>query len=224
MPIAEINRIRNIYFGGCKLIYYHGTMEDLNELNAVSKDHADAQNSVVYLTPNRVYALFYIRDREINWVTCGVREDGVIHYGERFPNQLKTIYHGVSGYLYTCEDNGSFFASKTRDIWNCNQPVTIIGKEFVPDVYEELIKYVQCGAINVTRYESLSEGEKQDVFEMMVHLILKNDWVNSTSKKAVFFKVHFPEAWEYVKTHPEHRQTVLDAWAEKMEALKKAIN
>lgn len=206
------------------MIYYHGTMEDLNELNAVSKDHADAQNSVVYLTPNRAYSLFYIRDREINWVTCGVREDGVIRYDERFPDQLKTIYQGVSGYIYTCEDNGSFVASKTRDILTCNQPVIIKRKEFMPNVYEELLKYEQSGAVSVRRYDSLSENEKQAVFEMMVHSIFKNDWVNSTNKKAVFFKVHFPEAWEYVKTHPEHRQTVLDAWAEKMEALKKAIN
>jgi len=200
-------------------IYYHGTMEELTELNTVSKDHADTQDSVVYLTPNRAYALFYIRDREINWVTCGVKEDGVIRYDERFPDQLKTIYRGVSGYIYSCEDNGSFVASKTRDIYTCNQPVSINSKVFVPDVYEELLKYVQRGSIDVTRYESLSEDEKQDVFDMMVHLIFKNDWVNSTSKKADFFREHFPEAWEYVKSHPECRQAVLDAWREKMAKL-----
>ncbi len=69
-------------------------------MNAVSKNHVDAAKPVVYFTPNRAYALFYIRDREINWVTCGVKEDGVIRYDERFPDQLKTIYQGVSGYVY----------------------------------------------------------------------------------------------------------------------------
>lgn len=59
-------------------IYYHGATEELTELNAVSKNHVDAAKPVVYLTPNRAYALFYIRDRDINWVTCGVKEDGVI--------------------------------------------------------------------------------------------------------------------------------------------------
>ena len=202
------------------MIYYHGTTEDLTKLNAVSKDHADAHNSVVYLTPNRAYALFYIRDREINWVTCGVKGDGVILYDERFPDQLKTIYRGVSGYIYSCEDNGSFVTSKTRDIYTCNQPVSINSKVFVPDVYEELLKYVQRGSIDVTRYESLSEDEKQDVFDMMVHSIFKNDLFNSSGKKAAFFREHFTEAWEYVKLHPERRQDVLDAWAEKIANLK----
>ncbi len=201
-------------------IYYHGTTEELTVLNAVSKDHADAQNSVIYLTPNRAYALFYIRDREINWVTCGVKEDGVIRYDERFPDQLKTIYQGVSGYLYTCEDNGLFVASKTREIWICNQSVSITGREFISDVYDEILKCEKSGLVNIRRYETLPEDDKQDVFDMMVHLIFKNDWVNSISKKAVFFQKHFPEAWEYVKMHPERRQDVLDAWAEKIAKLK----
>jgi hypothetical protein len=186
-------------------LFYHGTTEELSELNAISIDHADTHNSVIYLTPNRAYALFYIRDREINWVTCGVREDGVIRYDERFPDQLKTIYQGVSGYIYSCEDNGSFIASETRDIWTCNQPITISGREFITDTYDEIMKYKKSGLVNVRRYETLPEEEKKDVFDMMANLIFKNDWVNSTSKKATFFRQHFPEAWEYVKSHPERR-------------------
>ncbi len=91
----------------------------------------------------------------------------------------------------------------------------------MPDVYDEILKYEQSGVVTVRRYATFSEKEKSELFEMMVHFIFKNDFVNSTNKKAAFFRKHFPEAWEYVKSYPERRQNVLDAWAEKIAKLKK---
>lgn len=68
--------------------YYHGTTTPgITELRA---------NPAAYLTPNRAYALFYIIDKEINWVTCGVKEDGIVHYDERFKNQAQKLYAGKS--------------------------------------------------------------------------------------------------------------------------------
>lgn len=88
-------------------------------------------------------------------------------------------------------------------------------------MYDEILKYKQTGAVNIRRYATLSKKEKNELFEMMVHFIFKNGFVNSTNKKAAFFREHFPEAWEYVKSHPDQCQDVLDAWAEKMAKLKK---
>ena len=41
---------------------------------------ARGEKRVVYLTDNYVYALFYLRDPQIDFVTCGVTRDGTVCY------------------------------------------------------------------------------------------------------------------------------------------------
>lgn len=60
----------------------------------------------VYLTPYPCYALCYIRDPNVNYVTCGVDKDGVVRYDVNFPEQLRTLYVGRSGWLYRCGEGG----------------------------------------------------------------------------------------------------------------------
>lgn len=77
------------------MIMYHGSpMAGITELGTLSKTHDETASSAVYLAPNRAYTLFYIRDLEINYVTCGVTEQGYIRYDENFPGQLRTLYEG----------------------------------------------------------------------------------------------------------------------------------
>ncbi len=195
------------------MIFYHGTsLPGITDLNSVSKTHDSLQSSAVYLTPNRAYALFYIRDIEINWVTCGVSEDGIICYDERFPGQLCTLYKGVSGYLYKCTDRGLFESTATRDVWVSKSSVPVEDAEFIPDAYEEILKYEKSGEVKIIRYETLSNEQKQGVYDMMVHYIYKLDLINSTAKKAEFIKENCPAAWRYVLSHPDMRQANLDAW------------
>ena len=54
-------------------------------------------------SPQQSYALFYFRDMEINHVTCGVDDDGIVVYHEQFPNQLAVIYGSRCGYIYTAK-------------------------------------------------------------------------------------------------------------------------
>ena len=70
----------------------------------------------VYLTPYPCYALCYIRDPNVNYVTCGVDKDGVVRYDENFPEQLRTLYAGRSGWLYRCGegDGAPIQTSQTR--------------------------------------------------------------------------------------------------------------
>ncbi|MFA6730476.1 MAG: hypothetical protein WCR95_05730 [Eubacteriales bacterium] len=159
---------------------------------------------MAYLTPNRAYALFYIIDKEINWVTCGVKEDGIVHYDERFKNQTQKLYAGKSGYLYKCETHGLFSPGKTRGIVVSESPVKVAGFEFIPDVYSQIQSYEKAGDIVINRYESLTGAEKKEVFDMMVHYILKNfggEFSSALNAKEVFIKTNFPDAWDYAKAY-----------------------
>ena len=74
-------------------IFYHGSIiGGLDTILANSKSHTDGSR-VAYFTEDRVYALVCCRSREENLVTMGPR-DGVQHYFERFPDQLRVIYGG----------------------------------------------------------------------------------------------------------------------------------
>jgi hypothetical protein len=115
---------------------YHGTMTaDIKVLNANSYSHT-TNSSVVYLTPNRAYALFYIRDKNINWVTCAVNKEGVVIYHENFPNQLEKLYKGISGYIYGCTYDDVFKETPTTDVWQTDNSVIIYKTEYISDVYD----------------------------------------------------------------------------------------
>ncbi len=83
---------------------YHGSIiSGIKYIKPNSRLHG-SDKEVVYLTDNIPYALFYIWDKEHNHysgkhVTAWIK-DGTAYYEEQFPNQLKTFYKGVSGYLY----------------------------------------------------------------------------------------------------------------------------
>jgi hypothetical protein len=86
-----------------KYLYHGSYVSGIQELKANSKLH-DTEQNVVYLTDNIPYALFYIWDAEYNGMpgkyVTGWLKDGIAYYEEQFPEQLKTLYQGVCGYLY----------------------------------------------------------------------------------------------------------------------------
>lgn len=195
------------------MTFYHGSpIANIAELSTLSYTHDESKKSAVYLTPNRAYALFYIRDLDINYVTCGVTEEGFIRYDERFLDQLKKLYSGRSGYLYTCADDSNYEKTNTRDVWVSKEPVKIISSEFISDVYKELQKYIESGVIRVARYETLSETEKEDIYNMTVWSLYRSGLTEKDTPKANFYCENFSEAWCFVKAHPELKQQTLDEW------------
>lgn len=189
--------------------YFHGTtMRGISELRA---------NPVVYLTPNRAYALFYIIDKSINWVTCAVKENGVVHYDEHFPEQLKKLYRKKSGYLYRCNGTATLIPGKSRDIVVSQSPVEVADYEYIPDIYQEILHYEKAGAIIIKRYGGLLEDEKKDIFDMIVHYIFKNDLLTVNGPKAVFIRDSFPGAWNYAMTHVADKYLIMKNWQVKME-------
>lgn len=178
-------------------IFYHASnIGNLKELLPLSTLHGNDE-MVCYFTPIRAYALFYLRDMEINHVTCGITKDGLPIYHEQFECQLETLYHGRSGFIYVCENNNNLITSNTNGIWIAKESVTILCEEFIPDVYAEILKIEQSGVIQIIRYNTLSEEKKIEITDMMKNSIIKHDYVNKiNSPKSQFFKTHFSRSWE----------------------------
>ena len=195
--------------------YYHGTKASgILELKAISGNHEE-HAPVVFFTTNRAYSLFYIIDKEINWVTCGVDENGIVQYKEQFSNQLSAIYDNVSGYIYTCVDSPFIVKTKTKGIYSSVVSVPVAYREYIDNVYTEILKCESLGFIQVKRYEALTDEEKQEILAMMLHYIFKNDLLSLSTKKAAFIKDHFIDAWKQAEANPEMKQYVLDEWDKK---------
>ena len=172
------------------MIYYHGSnIPDITELKCGGRD------SVVYLTHSRAYALLYIRDRDLDYVTSGFREDGTLIYEEWFPGQMEQLYQGQSGYLYYCDKEEHFAPGRARGITVSYAPVAVSGCEYIADVYEELRKELAAGRIKRLAYDSLSAERKKLMQEGIVKLFMELDETSIHPKKLAFYKQNFPAAW-----------------------------
>lgn len=172
---------------------FHGTTEaNLQILLPTSRDRQG--DPVLYLTDNRVYGLFYIRDREIDFVTCGVDEQGIVHYDEKFKDQLKILYQGKSGYIYATEQDAQ--ASKINGIYTFQGQAKVTSPEYIPDVYEVIRREIELGHVEFLSYEELTEEQRVLNHQGIVHMI-KNVPMNPV--KEAFVREYFPDAWEEAK-------------------------
>lgn len=195
---------------------YHGsTRENIKALNAVSKDHHSTDNRVAYLTSSRTYALFYIRDIEVDYVTCGVNKSGIIVYDEHFPNQLECLYRGVKGYVYHFNSDSHFEETAKRTVWVTRNPVHVMAVEKIDNVYEALLMEAQKGHIKINHYEGWTSEKKKDIHEMMVYSLFKKDFKSLSLKSASFFKKNFEEAYAFVESNPHLKVDFIRNWEEK---------
>ena len=181
------------------LFYHASNIGNLTELLPLSTVRMSGEK-VCYFTSVRAYALFYFHDMEINHVTCGVSDAGIVIYHEQFPKQLETIYHGRSGYLYACENDDNMSIAHTNGIWAANKPVTVKTSEFVEDVYAEILKAEQSGEVQVIRYDSLSEEKKREIVDIMKNSIIRNNYLAVDTPKARFYAENFPQSWKDAET------------------------
>lgn len=168
---------------------FHGTtMGHLEMLQSNSKDMND--NPVLYLTDNRTYSLFYIRNREIDFVTCGVGEDGKVYYDEKFPNQLQTLYDGMSGYIYETDTSAQKY--RTRGIWLCSGNVNVTGSEYIPNVYQAIQKEIEKGTVVFLSYDSLTEEQREMNRQGVLSYLRQR---KLPPQRESFYRRYFPEAW-----------------------------
>lgn len=183
------------------MAYYHGSITPgIKQLDARSKLH-NSENRVVYLTDNIPYALYYIWDAEHNgcsekYVT-GWTRNGIAYYEEQFPEQLKTFYQGVSGYLYRILDTGNISAVENRtNMFFSTESVPIVESILIDDVYEELLKYEAEGKFTVLRYNEQSEDRQNELVDLIVQSIVMADFYTDNKEKQDFTMKYFPEAWK----------------------------
>lgn len=179
---------------------YHGSsVAGITALAARSRLHS-TDKQVVYLTDSVPYALFYIWDAARTGysgkhVTGGLR-DGIALYEEQFPDQLRTFYQGVAGYLYRIP-----FTADTQPV--ANRPglfyregsAPVAGVEYIPDVYEALLQYEAAGQLRVLRYTEQTAARQAELTAMIATAIRQNDDFANDPERQRFMQRYFPDVW-----------------------------
>ena len=180
---------------------YHGsTVAGITTLETRSLLH-DSDKKVVYLTGNLPFALVYIWDGQHNnynrkHVSGGIR-NGTAFYEEWFPDQLEIFYKNVSGYLYCVQNCIDFQAVENREnMLYSEHDVLVDHVIFVPNVYEEILKYEKSGMFTVLRYNEQSEKRQHELVDLMASFILANKFFKTDVEQAEFVKKYFVMAWK----------------------------
>lgn len=169
---------------------YHGTTAsgiDVLHVNSLDREG----KSVLYLTDSWAYSLFYLRDREIDFVTCGVGKDGKVYYDEKFPDQLKLLYQGRSGYIYQTDADAE--PTSVRGIWISRENAFVTRCTYIPDVYEAVLKEIKKGAVEFLPYEKLTEEQRKLNHEGVLRYLLSGRQMNAARVR--FYMEHFQDAW-----------------------------
>ena len=115
------------------MTYYHASPTGGLQVLKPRKSPYFDKPTQVCLTSLRAMALFYlIRNYEYAY---GYTRQGKLYFDDPFPNALKKLYAGKSGWLYICED-GDYKKTEIPNEFVSAQPVRMIGAEYIPDAYE----------------------------------------------------------------------------------------
>lgn len=185
---------------------YHGSITaGIIRLEARSILHGTDQR-IVYLTNSIPYALFYIWDSKHNgysgkYVTGSFR-NGIAFYEEQFPDQLKTFYQGVSGYLYRIPFTADTQAVPNREgLYFHPGSIAVSDAELIPDVYEALLKYEAAGQLRILRYNEQTPERQAELTQMIATAILRSNFYEGNAEMQRFMQTHFEASWRIANGH-----------------------
>ncbi len=152
--------------------FYHGSKSgDVKELvTSHSKD------GYVYATSSRLVALTYAARSYPKVFSSNGEQECFL---ELKPNLFELMTKGKSAYIYTLEDKNFEPVPQNnkcghRHCFRAKENVKIINKEYISDVYQELLKYKKKGGFHVVKYETIPTQKRnaltKGINDCMKHL------------------------------------------------------
>lgn len=154
----------------------------------------------VCLTSLRAMALFYlIRNYEYAY---GYTRQGKLYFDDPFPDALKKLYAGKSGWLYTCGD-GEYEKTEIPNEFVSAQPVRVLGAKYIPDAYEAFLREQEAGNILLLSYAHFASdpekfAKKRAWLEKAIaeEIRKKAIWKAPDSDCARYYRENYPEIWK----------------------------
>lgn len=181
------------------MLYHASPTPDIKTLIPHTSNHG---KPLIYFSSKRENVLVYLsnavekccRERGFphsgnyyKWASYGFTKDKLLQLDEYYPNATPDTYKGVSGYIYTAEENS--LCAPMDDIpfaFTSTGPIPVISCEFIPDAYQALLSAAEEGKLILTSY-------RQNSPKML-------DWIKSAVTED-YEKQSAPEYLFFLKEH-----------------------
>ena len=183
------------------MILYHGS--NTADIKVLEPRQADHDRPYIYISTLEVVAAFYLCnavERPYYWFPYGFdKETGVPVYHELYPDALKEVSDGISGYIYIVEaDEDSVLPFKNIPVARlATQPMAVKDVIKVDNAFDLFMEYVAQGKMKIGRYEDKTEKQLANWHNMILSYIKEKDMIKtSDSSYALYIKKKFPQVWE----------------------------
>lgn len=180
---------------------YHGS--NIADVKILRPNQADHDRPYVYMTTIDVVAAFYLCnavEKPYYWFPYGFEQDSSVPiYNELYPNALKEVSEGVSGYIYEVEaDECKVIPFKNIPCARlATEPVSVKRAVKVENAYDLFMEYVKQGKMKIGRYEDKSARQLEWWYSRLIeYLKEKNMAETADCSYALFVKKKFPQVWE----------------------------
>lgn len=183
------------------MILYHGS--NTADIKVLEPRQADHDRPYIYMSTLEVVAAFYLCnavERPYYWFPYGFdKETGVPVYHELYPNALKEVSDGVSGFIYIVEaDEDSVLPFKNIPVARLGtQPMAVKDVIKVDNAFDLFMEYVAQGKMKIGRYEDKTEKQLANWHNMILSYIKEKDMIKTPDcSYALYIKKKFPQVWE----------------------------
>ena len=180
---------------------YHGS--NIGDIKVLEPRQADHDRPYVYMTTIDVVAAFYLCnavEKPYYWFPYGFDKNSDIPiYHELYPDALKQVSQGVSGYIYEVEaDDSQIIPFKNIPCARlATKPIEVVQCTKIENAYELFLEYIRQGKMQLGRYEDKTEQQLNWWYSEIVDYLKEKDMVKSPDcSYAVFVRNKFPQVWE----------------------------
>lgn len=180
---------------------YHGS--NIGDIKVLEPRQADHDRPYVYMTTIDVVAAFYLCnavEKPYYWFPYGFDKDSDIPvYHELYPDALRQVSEGISGYIYEVEaDDSQVIPFKNIPCARlATKPIEVVRCTGIENAYELFLEYIRQGKMRLGRFEDKTEQQLNWWYSALVDYMKEKDMVkNPDCSYAVFVKDKFPQVWE----------------------------
>ncbi len=183
------------------MVLYHGS--NITNIKVLRPNQADHDRPYVYMTTIDVVAAFYLCnavERPYYWFPYGFEGGSNIPvYHELYPNALKEVSEGVSGYIYEvlAEENQIIPFKNIPCARLATEPIEVMKCTKVENAYALFMEYVKQGKMKVSHFEDKSEQQLEWWYSCCVKYLEEKHMIETSEcSYASFIKEKLPQVWE----------------------------
>ncbi len=183
------------------MVLYHGS--NIANIKVLRPNQADHDRPYVYMTTIDVVAAFYLCnavERPYYWFPYGFEGGSNIPvYHELYPNALKEVSEGVSGYIYEvlAEENQIIPFKNIPCARLATEPIEVIKCTKVENAYALFMEYVKQRKMKVSHFEDKSEQQLEWWYSCCVEYLEEKHMIETPEcSYASFIKEKLPQVWK----------------------------